>query len=233
MPDVTVKCPECGADRVVSEYASVDSFSCLVCQAALEMPGKKKASAGGLKIKRNPGPRSVPMILTQSEEDATDPDDEDPITAAAAAAAAPKVDVHEGRAEEAKSKVWLGYLGFAVVSVLLIGFQWKHNDFSQYETYYIWARNLFVLGSYLMVVLVAFQDNTAIGAVCLLFPPYTLLYVSGHLESYLLRGVFLASVLALGTEIYFYGDASALASLEVRFERFVDTVDGLIKKASE
>ena len=233
MPDVVVKCPECGADRVVSEYASVESFNCLVCQAELDMPGRE-ASTGGLELKRNPGPRSVPMPLTQVEPpESFQDDEEDPVSAAAAAAAAPAVDVHSGREVDVKSTAWLGWLGFILVAGLLIGFQWKQSEFSQYETYYVWARNILVLGSYFMVVLIAFQDHAGVGALNLIFPPYSLIYVSGSLESYLLRGVFLACVIALGTEVYFLGDESLLSTVGAHMGQWIDKVDSLIKRASE
>ena len=229
MPDVAVQCPECGAERVVSEYATLGSFECLVCSASLEFP--EATNSSGLSVRRNLGPASVPVNLTTPDETQVLASEEE--SERALKNAAPSVDVHEGRVIEASSRAWLGYLGFSLVAALLIGFQWKQNDFSQYQDYYIWGRNVVALGSYFIVILVAFQDTTMAGLLCLFFFPYSLIYASNSLESYLLRGVFLASLMALMAEVYFFGSQSALSQMGDQFTNFVDSVDGLIKSASE
>jgi hypothetical protein len=203
---------------------------CLVCKAPLGLPTGVKAESG-LSLKRSSNPNSPPVSLTDVEA----PEDEEIslVDVAQAAAGVPiAVDVHAGRAEEGQSRGWISLLAFCAVAALLIGFQYKHEDFSSYATFYFWGRNLLAAAVFLLVVLIAFQDNLGSGAVCLFIPPYSLVYVSSNIESHLLRGVFFGVVAALATEVYLMPDASVAGAIGYAMGNLIDTVDNLILRAS-
>lgn len=230
MPDITITCPECGREYRLSEYAKVEGISCLTCGAILRKP-RYEQGTGGLKLKSlgsilpPPVPASGAAVMA-AVAIAT------PVAEAPASHPVPHHDIHhEGEAHD--SPKWLSVVIATLVLAAFAGFQYFAKDLAQYETAYFWARNLLAAGSYLLVVMLAFQDGLGPGALCVVIPPYSLFYASSSIESAWVRGIFFGTVLAMVTEVYFIPDTSLVMAGGQAFQQMVAWVDGLMVSASE
>lgn len=232
MPDVIVTCRECGAERTVSEYADMERLACLVCRAPLNKPAKESRNLA-LGLRRPADPKAPPVPLTNVDPPGSA---NDPLSVVeevtSASTGLQNIDVHAGRAQESKNRNWIAAVAFAVVALLLVGFQFKHEDLSRYMNVYEWTRTLMAGGVYLLVVLVAFQDSLGAGGLCLFLPPYTVMYTGASVESHVLRGVFFAVLFALCTEVYFIRDQSLAMAMAGSINGLIQTVDNLIVRAS-
>lgn len=229
MPDVIVACQECGAERTVSEYAAIDRLTCLVCRAPLEKPAAPTKS-GGLGLRQPVDAKAPPVPLTG----VAPPEDTSPlaIVEQASGGGLQSIDVHAGRAEESKNRAWIASVVFVLVAAVLVGLQWKFSALGAYQSYYLWGRIALAAGAYLMVALVAFQDSTGTGSMCLFLPPYTIMYAGSSVESHVLRGVFFAVLVAFCTEVYFIRDQALAMAMGNSINDIIRNVDNLIVRAS-
>lgn len=229
MPDILIQCPECSREYKVSEYAMVDSMTCVTCGATLARSSDDNfPDAGSLRLKG----RSVPPNLPGVAPALPDVPDALVIAGGPVVCAAPTVDVHQ--TEEVKdSNPRLSYLvGMLVVGVLL-GFQYFSSELDSYLNYYLWLRNGLAAISYGLVVLLAFQDHWGPGLLSVMIPPYTLLYTASSVESNVLRGVFFGMVVVFSAELYFLTDHSAMLAAGEGISLLIEKTDALIVKASE
>lgn len=230
MPDITIPCPECGREYRLSEYATVDGISCLTCGATLQKP-KHCQGTGGLKLKSLqeylppplPAPAG-PALATAGVAPAAIVESTDhPV---------PHMDIHKEEPTRETPK-WPSLVVAAAVLAALVGFQYFADRLDAYYVAYEWSRNLLIVGSYLMVVVVAFQDGLGPGALCLVIPPYTVFYATASVESAVIRGLFYGTVLALVAEVYFLPETSLAMVSGTVFSELVSWVDGLIVTASK
>lgn len=231
MPDILIQCPECSREYKVSEYASVDSMTCITCGAQLARPAEApQCESDRLRLKGHMTPPSLPGVgLAPALPDVPDAL---AIAGGPVVCAAPHVDVH--LTDDVKDPPrWLAPLVGALVLGVLIGFQYFSSQLESYFTYYVWLRNGLALAGYGLVVLLAFQDHWGPGFLCLLIPPYSFMYTASSVESGILRGVFFGMVLVFAAEVYFLPDHAALLSAGEMVGGLIQNVDGLILKASE
>lgn len=229
MPDILIQCPECSREYKVSEYASVDSMRCVTCGAGLARPSEGElAVASQLRLRGHMTPPKLPGLAPAL------PDVPDALAIAGGpvVCAAPQVDIH--RTEEVRSQpAWVSYLVGLLVLGVLIGFQYFSSQLDSYLTYYLWLRNGLAALSYGLVVLLAFQDHWGPGLISLVIPPYTLLYTASSVESGILRGLFYGMIVVFVAEVYFLPDNAAILAAGDAVNELIETVDGLIVKASD
>ena len=229
MPDILIQCPECSREYKVSEYATVDNMKCVTCGAGLSRPSAGYDSGlAPLRLKGAGRPPKLAGVVPAL------PDVPDALAIAGGPVvyAAPMVNVHHTE-EVQDARRWVAYVVALFVLGALVGFQYYSKQLESYLTYYIWARNGLAIGSYGLVVLLAFQDHFGPGLVCLFIPPYALFYTATSIESGILRGVFYGMMLVMVAEVYFLPDHSALLAVAELVNALIRDVDGLILKASE
>lgn len=224
MPDIIITCGECGREHKISEYAVMNHMACLTCGAELMKPEHVRSS--GLRLASATGPAVPPPLAGDgvsllSSEAMTPPVR---MTAAALRGQA------EERPQEAPRGLALGIA--AVVALLLVGFQYQADAWSHHLALYEWIRTGVLVGSYLLVVMMAFQDGLGMGALCLVIPPYALLYAIMAVESALLRGIFYGAVAGIAAEVYFLADHSLVMALGETFGGIVTWGDSLINSAA-
>jgi hypothetical protein len=226
MPDIAIKCSECDREYRVSEYATVDGMNCLTCGAGLQMPD----SADSSDLRLQQGRRSASPLPHSS---VSPPKEDEGVVPVIASIHAMK---QAGLKDEGKGREFPKWVPYAIALLVMgafIGFQWKADEFGQYQTIYEWSRNIVALGSWLLVVLVAFQDGLGPGALCLFIPPYSLFYTMACVESALLRGVFYGILVSMVVETYLLQDHSIVLAMGTGMNAFIDHVDALMVKASD
>lgn len=124
-----------------------------------------------------------------------------------------------------------GIMVFLFVTGLMVGYQWQAARFADFLPFYTWSRNIMVLVAFWLVVADAFQSGLLQAALCVFLPPYTIVYATSRLTSYILRGLFLAALVVLAAELYFIPEESVALALQGVLAGFIESVDGLILRA--
>ncbi len=226
MADIAIKCPACGRENKISEYASADMFVCSACKKPLEQPSH--AAGARLKVRTIEDNRRSTLV---GERIPPPLEEAKRIAEAGAQVEAVVKDVHKARTKVKTYKTLWNYLAFLLVGGILVGGQYLVQRNPALMQSYAMTR-LVVMGlTTLAVLLAAFQDSTFQGLLCFL-PPYTLYYAFVRLESFALRGAFAAVCVAFFTEVYFIGDRAVLPNVQKGAENFVTNVGLWIDAAS-
>jgi hypothetical protein len=225
MPDIIIPCRECGREHKISEYAIRQDMSCLTCGAELSKPSQ--APAMGLRLATASGP-AVPPPLRKGER----PTLPQHVAASPGESTVPTIQTRPEVPESKESPHWLWLLVALTVGGLLVGFQYKADAWSEYLMMYEWTRTGVVSLAYLLVLLIAFQDGPGPGLLCLVIPPYSVIYAMTSVESRLLQGVFFGALVGLFAEVYFLPDHSILLAAMQEFEQVVAWGDSMLSAAS-
>lgn len=228
MADIVIKCPGCGTESKVSQYAAAENVSCPSCKRRLELP------------KSEAGRRKLEMRRLRAEEHGTLTGTAEQVVADVAGRGieARQVEevldnVHRARQKVESPKAIWGWLVFILVAGALVGWQYLGSNEPRLLAQYPMARIAALALSTLMVLLVAFQDSTFQGLLCLFAPLYILYYAFVRMEYYVIRGIFLAVVLALGTELYFMRDDALFTHAQIAANKGIENVSRLISRASD
>ena len=227
MADILIQCIECSREYHVSEYASGTDLTCGTCGAELILPGRE-SNTGGLKLRPNSETQS--FAFHPPTHGIPAPAD-GPATRSASYAGTEIIHDHEVVLNHPRH--WVSWIIAAITIAAFVGFQYRAGDLSQYMDHYLWSRNVFALFTYLMVVVVAFQDNLGPGALCLLVPPYMLYYTLSSIESSVLRGLFHGALVVLVVEMILIPEHSVIIGVGDALGGVIQDVDGLIKSASD
>ena len=227
MADIVVKCVSCGGENKVSEYASSETLVCVSCHHALEMPAVETKS-GRLHMRKLEGQRTE--TLTGENKDNTVA--EKVRIESAVASAAVLSNVHKVRETVKRPHAFWSYLTFLIVCGTLVGLQYMMKQRPDLMETYEWARIGFsVIGSVLLLV-VAFQDSTFQGLLCLLLLPYAIYYAAVRLETYWIQGIFMGVVVALCTELHFMPKQAFITRAQINTEIFITNVEQGIDRMS-
>ena len=228
MADIIVKCVSCGRENKVSEYAAAESLVCVACHHPLEMP-EPEISSGKLQMRRIENHRAE----TLTGEAAGFVVEEKVRRESAVATAAVLGDVHKVREKVKRPHAIWGHMTFLLTAGSLIGMQYMLKQQPGLIDAYELARlGLSIIGLVLLLI-VAFQDGTFQGLLCLFVLPYAIYYSMVRLESYWIRGVFVGVLVALCAELYFMPRDAVITRAQINTEIFIRDVAGLIDKASE
>jgi endogenous inhibitor of DNA gyrase (YacG/DUF329 family) len=197
MADITLVCPDCGKQVIVSEYVDVAS-PCPQCGRPLDKSSPHAAGAASAK------PRLASMHGRDSLVVAGHADEPAPVFDQAAQQPAAR----RKRGRDLNTfQLWLHYvfswLFFSALLGLCLYWQWKGLDDAQVMNSYKAARWWLAAGAWLAIVIPAFQDHWAQGVLNLLIPPYTIYYALNRLDHYYLRAFYTAVLLMLAAEFYF------------------------------
>ncbi len=230
MADITVTCPSCGASASFSEYVSPETLLCPGCKQAISLP--KIENQTRLRVRK----------ATQST--ASDTVDTDlsslvaaPPPALEPAPAKPGLDImsqtHKERGRSKGPSKIMGIVLFILLAGVLIGAQALAQKGEFPLDYYIWGRLGVMAVVMLLVLTAAFDDGLLQGFLCLLLPFYVIYYCLARMETYWLRGLFLALCAALGAEFYFMKDQAFLILAQRQLNQFIASVSNTIQWAGE
>ncbi len=227
MADIILKCVSCGRENKVSEYAAAETLVCINCHHALELP-EPENKAAKLKIRKLESPQAEMLTGTVR----VDSHEERVRVESAVQSAAILKDVHKAREKAKRPHAFWSYLTFLITCGVLIGLQYYLKTRPDLMDTYEWARLGFsVIGTILLLV-VAFEDSTFQGLLCLL-PPYALYYAAVRLEIYWVQGIFIGVIVALCSELYFMPKQAVITRAQIQTEIFIKNVAGQIDKASQ
>ena len=218
--DIVLKCVACGRENKVSEYASPETLVCASCHHALEMPEPENKS-GKLQMRRLEGQQAETLT-----GEARDNADEEKIRSESAVASAAVLgDVHKAREKVNRPHAFWSYLTFLLACGTLVGLQYMLKQRPDLMETYEWARIGFsAIGSILLLV-VAFQDSTFQGLLCLFFLPYAIYYAAVRLEIYWIQGIFMGVIIALCAELYFMPNQAFITQAQINTEIFIKDVE--------
>jgi phage FluMu protein Com len=229
MSDILVRCRKCGRETKVSEYAASGEVRCPGCGTPLEFSAPATQTAR-LKLKQGDTTstgRPTGPGMRSSDAGAT-----------AASHTAPKLDVlsdvHKSRQSVRNPLAIWNWLAFVLLGGALVGAEYYvtviNSGFLHYYLMGRWGIWGFVA---LLVLIVAFEDGTAQGLLCLFAPMYIVYYALVRLEYYWLRGLFMAVLVGIGMELYYLPERSAVVLLQREANAFVAGVSKQIERASE
>jgi hypothetical protein len=223
MADILTKCRKCGRETKVSEYATAGAVMCPGCGTPLEFQSAAPNQAR-LQVRRMDRVERSDTLTGEVNERLT-PQGE----AISAAQRIATADIYEG-VHKARQKIRMplaiwNWIAFAALAGLLVGAQWYTTVIDPaYFEFYFWGRFAVWGLITLLILMVAFEDSTSQGLLCLFAPLYILYYAAVRVEYYWLRGLFMAVVVGLGAELYYLEDDAALAQAQVYVNEFIGGV---------
>ena len=227
MADITIKCGKCGRDNTVSEYASVGAVSCASCGQTLELPSGKKAQnrLQMRKLERDDG-----GVLGAGDPKNT----QSKVAKGTVPVSGVLDDVHKTRQKTKTPLAVWGWLLFLAFSGLLVGIEYFVTQVDQsFMQWYLMGR-LGVWGFItLLVVIVAWEDSSGQGLMCIFVPFYIIYYAFIRVEYYWLRGLFLAVVVGMCAELYYLPKDAAFTRAQLSFNKFIVAVETQMDRASD
>lgn len=228
MADIVLKCVACGRENKVSEYASSETLVCASCHHLLEMPELEKKS-GRLQMRR----LEKQDADTLTGEVRNNVADEKIRRESAVAAAAVLSDVHKVHEKAKHPHVFWSYVTFLLVCGTLVGLQYILKQRPDLMETYEWARISFSAIAAVLLLVVAFQESTLQGLLCLFVLPYAIYYAAVRLESYWIQGIFMGVIIALCSELYFMPREAVITRAQINTEIFIRDVGQNIDRLSE
>ncbi len=228
MADIIVKCPGCGTESKVSQYAAAEQVACPSCKRRLELP------------RADDGRKRLAMRRMADEDHATLTGTTTQVTkdVAGRGVEARQVEevldnVHRSRQKVEQPKSIWGWLAFVLIAGALVGWQYLGQREPHLLAQYPMTRIASLVIASLLVLLVAFQDSTFQGVLCILAPLYIVYYAFVRMEYYVIRGIFAAVYLALATELYFMPGTALITHAQKAANQGIENVGKLISRASE
>lgn len=229
MADITVKCSSCGTENRVSEYAAAETLVCRSCKRALSNfhTEDRKMRLQVRKIERDDKQTNLTGEKEEEEQEVA-------IRKASAERTSSVLgEVHKARTKTSNPHAIVSWLAFLAVGALLVGLQYLSlEDPKLLQPYYTLRWVALGLFSFL-VILIAFQDSTFQGVLCLLLPLYIVYYAVVRVESYFVRGAFMAVCVALGTEMHFMPKQAVVTRTQIEINKFINSVGKQVQRASE
>ncbi len=233
MGDVGMTCERCELRMTLSEYAAAEGRVCMACGGAL------RREEGGAEVA---APRRGPTLRRRRAEDAVSVRGEPLASAAVGQVHSERVipnavtDPRRGRTTGARL---LGFLVFLAGAALLVGPQFlgEHELLGERQAGifegYLRVRYIAWGAIWLLVAIEAWRESAFRGLAATLFPPYTLFYAVGRLESHWRRSLVYAACLALVAELHLLGSDAALRRGNDALEQGIAAVSSLIVRAGE
>jgi hypothetical protein len=227
--DIVLKCAACGRENKVSEYASSEALVCASCHHALDIPAVETKS-GRLHMRKLESQQAE--TLTGAARDNVD--EEKIRRESSIASAAVLSDVHKARVKVKNPHAFWSYLTFLIVCGTLVGLQYMMKQRPELMEAYEWARIGFSAIATVLLLVVAFQDSTFQGLLCIFVLPYAIYYAAVRLEVYWIQGVFMGVIVAICAELYFMPNQAFITQAQINTELFITNVghgiDNLSKK---
>lgn len=222
MADIILPCPKCGHQQTVSEFVAAEAIQCAKCGTALEIPMRSNGS---------------PLKLR--DKDALEPQNLGPSSRAQAAPPPPShdaptmADVYKSHGKVKKTRSVWAWMVFVILTAVFIGFQSAVREDAALLSNYNWFRGILAGLIYLLVVMTAFEDSVWQGLLSLVIPPYCIFYALVRLDSYMLRNLFLAVIVAFCAELYFIPENAFITHVQNGMSAFIRSIEGMIQRAGD
>lgn len=224
MADIVLRCVACGRENRVSEYASAETLVCTACHHALELPEPEK-KVSKLQMRRIEGETLIGAAKSDAGEDKIRRE-------SAVSSAAILGDVHKARETVKRPHAFWSYLTFLLVCGIMVGLQYMLKQRPDLMATYEWVRIGFSAIGAVLLLIVAFEDGTIQGLLCLFILPYAIYYAAVRLEVYWIQGIFMGVIVGLCTELYFMPSDAFLAKAQIQTQIFITNVGQSIDKLS-
>jgi hypothetical protein len=199
MADITVTCKECGTSITLSEYAKPDNLLCPACKKPMSMPELQLPSSD----------RFLPEQIRRVKAEAAIEDDPDK----------PRIQlkdipgqIHNNRRRRVRMEGVLPTIKAALLFVVLAGALVYLRYFDGYKMILEptdfdslkFGGALAILFFHVVIVVEAMTTNFLTGLLCLLIPGYSLYYLFTESDSFWLRSIVMALVVAFGPDFVYY-----------------------------
>jgi hypothetical protein len=221
MADITLVCPACAKHVTISEYVEA-AVPCPECGRMLDrntplavsqrpklasMSGRSSLISATIKPEQ-PAPSSITAVQTPSQHRQQGRDQ------------------HERRQWIHNILSWVLFLGLLGG---LLYWQWKGQTDPQLLGYYKSIRWVLAGGTWIAILVVAFQENWVQGTLNLLIPAYSVYYALNKLDQFYLRAVYFAVLFALGAEFYFLPKETVFHIAQEAIGRWIESIRDLIR----
>ncbi len=221
MADLTLVCPACAKHVTISEYVEA-AIPCPQC---------------GRKLDRNtplaPGVKPKLASMTGRSSLISDKIRPEMVIAPAAEAVPPPSQLRARGREQHERRQWWHYLLSWLLFIGLLGgllfWQWKGQTDAQVLGYYKALRWALAGGTWLAILVIAFQENWVQGTLNLLVPAYSVYYALNKLDQFYVRALYFAVLFALGAEFYFLPKETVFHIVQDALGRWVEGVRDLIR----
>jgi len=225
MADISVSCPSCNHVCKISEYVSAETIPCPACGAPVQIPTTSLPSEASiqstLRLKKN-------FKEGLGEKKAAPPPPRKEIKRSSS-----MEKIHQVKEKPSGPRAIWGVLTLLVLGGGMFYLLYSLGGNPDYLKYYLWIRNgtgLLALG---LVYLSAFRESHIQGLLTLLIPPYALYYVYARADSYVLRAMFTALIIALGAEFKYMRSDSLLIRFNDSVAAFIQSGEDLIDAANK
>lgn len=223
MSEVHVRCPKCSEQYTFPDGTQTNHLKCEQCGGLLTSakkgrrpatsPPNLSASLGGMTPALAGGgeiPKSVVNVETVLDD--------------------------RGRQETsyaAPITVWVGWTVFAAILgvMVLASRSMAGVEESRWLALYATTRNGLLLVAGLLVIHEAWQEGVGQGILCLLLPPYLLLYAIAKMDSFVVRGLIFGLLCGLMAEAWLMPANSLAANAGPTLEGLVDRVNQALAAA--
>ena len=198
MADLEVRCPKCGKEATVSEFAFARGLSCRACGETLPRPPSAPSTQGKRSFRM--GQTWAQHSPSSSAKDETQ------------AAPSPEwrfnTQMRDMRDQpDRKRKInpaLLPWLLFATLACAMYFIQRHAIPALEAEDIRATAAPIVYLVFHILITLKAFKDSVFHGVLCFLLPPYALYYMFLASDDFYLRAVFGASLLVIGQDTFWF-----------------------------
>jgi hypothetical protein len=206
MADITITCKSCSATLTLSEYAKPDNLLCPACKAPLTMPSPVELKSD----------RFLPEHLRQAKAQAAESATPD-LPAVQLKDIATQI--HNNRRKRVRMETVMPTLKAFVLFALLAGILSYLRYFDGYQLIlepsdldsFRFGGAIAILFFHVVIVIEASTQNFLTGLLCLLLPGYSIYYLFTESDSFWLRAIVMALVVAFGPDFVFYVKDYALA----------------------
>ncbi len=256
MSDVLIVCPKCSNECKISELAAADGITCPSCGGPLSAPKTRQKMSSKLSLKANDDAAPPPtyetneeapeivvsefqsaMKLTQDADRLVEEQEQPESEVESGNVVMPSPDAmtttHRQRETVKNPRVIWGWLFFLGIAGGLLFFQYKMDEYPAFREYHFWGRAALWALTAIIIYVAGFEDTVFQGFFCLLCPPYAVYYVIVRSDSYVLRGMLMALLVALFAELYFMKDAAFLITMQDWMNSVITGGENLIIRASD
>lgn len=227
MAEQRIICPNCRQEYSIPSDVTKADLTCMDCGNQMELapfpqaaPVAAMAAGGASVLQCASGPLNMPEHFASPPlADLQPPPALDPF-------------LHPPSAPDRDPTSIISGAVFLCVGSLMVGFQLFAPGLETYAYEYAIARNILAVAAVVLMAHSAAQDGIFRGLLCIVFPPYLLLYATSQEESGWLRGLFLGVMLGLCAEAFLLPDQSLVLELGPAVSAVIERVESWMALAS-
>ncbi len=225
MADITVNCPACNHACKVSEYVSAESIPCPSCGMPVPIPTTAPPSEASI--------QSTLRLKKTFEKGLVEKKEEPTVRKKEIKRSSSMEKVHQTKEKARGPNPAWGVLMLLVCGGGMFYLLYSMGQHPEYMQYYKWMRNGIGAIALGLLYLTAFQESHVQGFLTLLVPPYGLYYVYVRADSYAVRAMFTALLIAVAAEYKYMRDDSLITHANDGWQNFIQGGEDLIDAANK